>query len=188
MRAIIGLGNPGSEYDDTRHNTGFAVVDAICERFSVRLSRRYEPWLAGSIGDVLLVKPLTYMNNSGAAVHALLTAVPVAPSDLVVIVDDFHLPLGTLRLRRTGSSGGHNGLASIISALESEAFPRLRCGIGSGDQPGPRMPMAEFVLSTFTRNERDAARSMVGQAAEIAVTVAREGYQAGLAALSRRTV
>lgn len=167
MRIIAGLGNPGSEYDDTRHNVGFAVLDELASRW------RCEFRMRGSIASVVdrrhdprrpcvLVKPLTYMNRSGEPLAKLLREFESTASDLLVVVDDFALELGRMRLRPSGSDGGHNGLKSIHSALHGQEFARLRIGIG----PCPeRMPSEVFVLQRFKPAERDAVADSVARAA-----------------------
>lgn len=153
-RLVLGLGNPGAEYAGTRHNVGFDVLDLFASR------RRLEWKFAGRALEAclpefrtVLVKPLTYMNLSGVALrHPMLERGPISPASIFVITDDFHLSLGGLRLRDSGSSGGHNGLASLEACLESQGFPRLRIGVG---QPGPSgAEVVDFVLSPFTASER----------------------------------
>ena len=170
MRVICGLGNPGERYRLTRHNVGFRVVDLLADRWSLtgkgRLrdgaalleARRPEP-----VGRVLLVKPMKYMNGSGGPLRAALrqTDVDVA-SELLVVADDIDLPLGRIRLRRGGSAGGHNGIRSIIDALGTDAFARLRIGIGRAGES------ADHVLSTFTPVERERADEMIQVAADAA--------------------
>jgi len=162
MRVVIGLGNPGGEYEQTRHNLGYEVVDAVAALAGIAFREGSGDFLiaAGSVSgkSFRLVKPLTYMNNSGQAVLELVETLSVGLEDLLLVVDDFHLPLGALRLRRRGGSGGHNGLSSVISSLQSEEFPRLRCGIGRSERPPARGEVVEFVLSRFSpEEERDAA-------------------------------
>ena len=133
MKLIIGLGNPGPQYERTRHNVGFHVMDALATKYGLRWERRNRALLAGgNIGDekVVLIKPLTFMNNSGEAVSELVRWYKVQPEDILVIYDDLDLPVGQIRLRPKGSAGGHNGLSSIIHHLHTDQFPRLRVGIG----------------------------------------------------------
>lgn len=150
-RLVLGLGNPGAEYANTRHNVGFDVLDLFASRR--RLSWTIQgPSLEAILPEArtVLVKPLTYMNRSGAALlRQMQERGPLLPASIFVITDDFHLPLGGLRLRSSGSSGGHNGLASLEAALGSQDFPRLRVGVGpAGGDP------VDFVLSPFSANER----------------------------------
>jgi peptidyl-tRNA hydrolase, PTH1 family len=182
MRAICGLGNPGERYRFTRHNVGFRVVDLLADRWgltgagrvrdgaAVLEARRPEP-----VGTVTLVKPMRYMNHSGPPLRAALrqTAVDVS-RDLLVVADDIDLPLGRLRLRRSGSAGGHNGLRDIITAFGSSEFSRLRVGVGrSGDAVG-------HVLATFRGEERELADEMVRVAADAAERWLADGMDAAM--------
>ncbi len=166
---MVGLGNPGAGYEFTRHNIGFLVIDLLLSRWNKRLRPGKGEYLLARGGyageDVLLVKPLTYMNRSGSAVRDVLEREGLPPEKLLVVCDDFALPLGTLRLRSRGSDGGHNGLASIIVELQTEEFPRLRCGIQQEAMP-PKEAMADFVLSTFERAEEETVRTMIDRAAD----------------------
>jgi peptidyl-tRNA hydrolase, PTH1 family len=170
MKVICGLGNPGERFRHTRHNVGFRVVDLLADRWGLtgqgRLRdgaallevRRPEP-----IGRVLLVKPMKYMNLSGPPLRAALRQTGVEiESDLLLVTDDLDLPLGRLRLRRGGSAGGHNGLRDVIAALGTDAFNRLRVGVGRSGTAG------SHVLATFRPDERDAATEMVQVAADAA--------------------
>ncbi len=179
MHCLVGLGNPGSMYDGTRHNIGFAVVDEVSRRWNAELTEGkgdYRIAHASYNGnEVLLVKPLTYMNNSGMAVAEVCDHYGLTLSDLLVICDDFQLPLGTLRLRARGSDGGHNGLYSIIDHVRSDAFPRLRCGIASPSTPSSKSLMADFVLELFTTHERPLASVMIKRAADACSLVITSG-------------
>ena len=184
MQAIIGLGNPGSEYEGTRHNIGFAVVERLAQtlRLEFRAGRgEYllaEKMLSGE--KIVLVKPVTYMNGSGVAAKEIVDRYELPLSQLLVVADDVHLPVGSLRIRPEGSDGGHNGLASIIYQLESQAFPRLRCGIGSATVQVRKGELSEFVLSLFDVDERTGVESMIDLAADAALTVALQGLQAAM--------
>ncbi len=181
MLALIGLGNPGAEYAETRHNIGFMVVDVLSGGARMQttwgsgeylsLARRFDH------GESLLVKPMTYMNNSGLAVRRVAEEFGLDTADLLVIVDDFHLPLGSLRIRRGGSDGGHNGLRSIIEHLGTDAFPRMRCGIGGASMPADKSGKADYVLSPFDRQERGAVRELIEHAAEAARTAVSLGIE-----------
>ncbi len=168
MKVIVGLGNPGTDYEGTRHNVGFEVVDELARRWSAKLKK----WKA--IADIalvndrgaLLVEPRTFMNDSGLAVSAAMAFYKVLPQDVLVIVDDVQLPLGRLRLRRSGSAGGHNGLKSVIQHAGAE-FPRLRIGVGRGD---PKWDLADHVLARFGTDERKTADEAIGRAADAAET------------------
>ena len=171
MRLAFGLGNPGRQYESTRHNVGFDVVDFLARREGLLFepagaleryegpadftcARMFEP-------DALLVKPLTFMNRSGAVVPALLAWADAQPAQCLVVVDDLDLPLAKLRIRPHGSSGGHNGLTSIIESLGTDRFPRLRVGIGRS-----RTDAARHVLARFEPAEREAIDAAVAEAAE----------------------
>lgn len=182
MKVICGLGNPGERYRFTRHNVGFRVVDLLADRWGLTgegrvrdgaallEARRPEP-----TGRVLLVKPLRYMNRSGAPLRAALrqTDVDVA-NDLLVVSDDIDLPLGRLRLRRSGSAGGHNGLRDIIATFGTDEFSRLRIGVGRAGTA------ASHVLATFRPDERDLATEMVALGADAAETWLAEGIEAAM--------
>src|SRR5688572_17516961 len=150
MKLVIGLGNPGEEHAGTRHNVGFEVVDIVARRNCAPLAvdRRLGARVAkGVVGgaEALLVEPLSFMNLSGPVVARIVKEREVALSDLLVVVDDYHLPVAELRFREKGSSGGHNGLKSLIAALATDAFPRLRIGIGEAPPGGA----VDFVLTRF---------------------------------------
>lgn len=167
LRLIVGLGNVGATYVLTRHNVGFEVLDRVAGELKARTQpehRRFRWAVAEHRGqDVILAWPSTLMNRSGLAVRDLLGACEVAIDEMLIVVDDFNLPLGALRFRSGGSDGGHNGLASIIEALDSEAFPRLRLGIG----PVPEgEDVVDFVLGTFSRSELDPKTEMTARAAQ----------------------
>jgi peptidyl-tRNA hydrolase, PTH1 family len=175
MKAIIGLGNPGAEYKGTRHNLGFDVVDELARRWHVRLRSWKSVAAVGIATDrgVLLAQPKTFMNASGNAVSRIAGFHRIDAPDLLVVADDVNLPLGRLRLRRSGSAGGHNGLKSIIEQL-GDQFPRLRIGVGRGDAASD---LVDHVLSTFERGERDLVARMVARAADAAVIFAESGVE-----------
>ena len=160
---IVGLGNPGNEYAHTRHNIGFVVVDkfaALCGSIWEK-SAKWDALFA-KCGAVLLVKPSTFMNRSGYPVLAVAQFYKIQPQQILVVLDDFALPLGRLRLRTRGGSGGHNGLDSIIVQFGTEEIPRLRIGIGGP----PREGSADYVLSRFFDEEKSIVRSTVDRAVE----------------------
>jgi PTH1 family peptidyl-tRNA hydrolase len=190
VKAIFGLGNPGPRYAGTRHNVGFAVVDELARRAAVAFESApadalFAKWrrtghpgagAPGVINDVaLLVKPLTFMNESGQAVGELVRYFKIDVADLLIVVDDVQLPLGKLRARARGSAGGHNGLKSIIAHL-GEEFPRLRVGVGRGEDI--RRDLADHVLSRFEPDERDEAGRMTVRAADAAETFITSGIAA----------
>ncbi|MFN0159496.1 MAG: aminoacyl-tRNA hydrolase [Bacteroidota bacterium] len=174
-RIVVGLGNPGSEYEWTRHNIGFHVVDELCSRLNVRLTPGKGEYLVANSGLMVVLKPLTYMNGSGQAVAEALERYHATPQDLLIVVDDFALLLGTLRIRTQGSDGGHNGLSSIISHLNSDGFPRLRCGIGKENLP-LKEEMVNFVLARFDESEYQAVSAMVKRAADVCMESATEDF------------
>jgi PTH1 family peptidyl-tRNA hydrolase len=178
MRVIVGLGNPGREYRETRHNVGFMVVDEIARRHNLTLamapSQIPDAMLAKKFGGdaVLVAKPLTFMNNSGEAVAALVRYYDVPIGDLLVVIDEVALPFGRLRARARGSAGGHNGLKSVIARLGTTEFARLRLGVGRGDA---RRDLADHVLSKFEADERSALGEFIARAADAAEMFAAEG-------------
>ena len=167
MRLLVGLGNPGARYAPTRHNVGFWTIDALAQRHGIALkTRRHHSLLGvGTIREVpvVLAKPQTYMNLSGQAVQALLHAYHLAPDQMLVVFDDIWLAPGVVRVRPKGSSGGHNGMKSIIAALGTEAFPRVRLGIG---QPPDGVDLADYVLSAPSGAERELLLDAVQRAAD----------------------
>ncbi len=154
VKLVVGLGNPGSQYECSRHNVGFRVVDILSVRHGIRLSEyRFSSLMGyGKIAkrDVVLAKPLTYMNRSGLAVSAMTTWHNLDFSDVLVVLDDIALEQGRLRIRAKGSDGGHNGLKSVIRALKTEEIPRIRIGIG---MPNPAVDIATHVLDAFQKDE-----------------------------------
>lgn len=182
MKVICGLGNPGDRYRLTRHNIGFRVVDLLADRWGLTGAGRVREGAArlqverpDPIGPVLLVKPMKFMNISGAPVRAALRHAQADPTtDLLVIADDIDLPLGKIRLRRGGSAGGHNGLRDIIAALGSNEFNRLRVGIGRAGET------VDHVLSTFKKDERDLAAEAIATAADAAELWLAEGIEAAM--------
>jgi PTH1 family peptidyl-tRNA hydrolase len=186
MKIIVGLGNPGLGYRRTRHNLGFVVVGALARArgMSFRRGRFRCTQAQGEIGkeQVLLVRPQTFMNLSGACVGPLVRRAACHLDDLLVICDDVNLELGKLRLRRRGSAGGHQGLASIIQHLGSEEFPRLRLGAG---EPPEGMDMTSYVLGTFRRAERLAVEELVTQAVQVAETWVYHGVEEAMNRFNR---
>jgi PTH1 family peptidyl-tRNA hydrolase len=178
MKLIVGLGNPGREYRDTRHNVGFMVADEVARRYSLTFamapSQVPDAFVAKKFGlpPLMVAKPLTFMNNSGDVVGALARYYDVPIDDLLVVVDEVALPFGRLRARARGSAGGHNGLKSVIARLGTTEFPRLRLGVGRGDA---RRDLADHVLSMFEADERSALREFIARAADAAEMFAAEG-------------
>lgn len=180
MKLIVGLGNPGREYRDTRHNVGFLVVDEIARRHQLTLgmapSQVPETFVAKRYGSepFLVARPLTFMNRSGDAVAALMRYFDVGAADLLVVVDEAALPIGRLRARMRGSGGGHNGLKSIIERLGITEFARLRLGVGRGD---PQRDLADHVLAKFEPSERAGLEGFIGRAADAAEMFAVKGIE-----------
>lgn len=175
---IVGLGNPGPKYENTRHNMGFRVVDELARRMNVRVETKERKALTADglfLGRrVLLVKPQTYMNLSGEAVRALLDFYKIDDDHLMVAYDDIDLPLGTIRLRKTGSAGGQKGMANILQHLGHQEVARVRIGI---DRPPGRLPAADYVLRPFTGDDEITARIMVDRAADAIETWLTEGIE-----------
>ena len=182
MRVICGLGNPGERYRSTRHNVGFRVVDLLADRWGQTGSGRVRDGAAvldvdvpEPIGRVRLVKPMRFMNLSGSALRAAMRQTDADPAtDLLVIADDADLPLGKVRLRRSGSAGGHNGLRDIIAALGTDEFSRLRIGIGRAGE------LVDHVLATFRPGEKALAAEAVATGADAAERWLRDGIDAAM--------
>jgi peptidyl-tRNA hydrolase, PTH1 family len=178
MKLIVGLGNPGREYRDTRHNVGFMVIDELATRHQLTMAMAPaqvpETFIAKKYGTapLLVAKPLTFMNRSGDAVAALARYYDIPAADLLVVVDEVALPFGRLRARARGSAGGHNGLKSVIERLGTQEFPRLRLGVGRGDG---RRDLADHVLSKFEPGERAELEMFITRAADAAEMFAVEG-------------
>ena len=179
MKLIVGLGNPGPEYRETRHNIGFMVADVLVDRWRVadRWREKFEALqIKHAVGDdqVVLVKPLTFMNLSGQAVQATAAFYKIEPADVFIVTDDVALPLGRLRARRDGGAGGHNGLKSVIQHLGTQAFPRMRVGVGRGE--GDR-DLSDHVLGRFDASERDTVSAAVLRAADATEMFISEGIE-----------
>ena len=180
MKLIVGLGNPGREYRDTRHNVGFMVVDEIARRHALALAlgpaQVPEAMVAKRHGaePLLVAKPLTFMNRSGDAVAGLARYFGVDPGDVLVVLDEAALPFGRLRARPRGSAGGHNGLKSVIDRLGTSEVPRLRLGVGRGDA---RRDLADHVLSTFEADEQSDLEAFITRAADAAEMFAAAGIE-----------
>ena len=186
MWLIVGLGNPGARYESTRHNCGFMVVEELARRAQAPFKEREsEAMIARANLDgqrVLLVKPQTFMNESGISVAGLRTKYEVAPEEVLVIADELALLFGTIRLRRGGSAGGHNGLKSIIARLGTDQFPRLRLGIGASH---PVADAAAYVLSDFPRSEREALSEMIARAADAVEALLTSGIDHAMSQYNR---
>jgi len=201
VRLIVGLGNPGKQYAHTRHNLGFRVVDALSRQWGIKLTRHKCLSLIGekkhssascrkiskgmsdasdgsfSSSTIVLAKPLTFVNGSGEAVKALSGWLKISREEILVICDDFNLPRGKLRLKRSGSSGGHKGLESIIESLSSKEFSRLRLGIG---RPEGDFDPVEYVLEKFSEDEENLVDDMIARACQVVETIIIEGIDAAM--------
>ena len=182
---MIGLGNPGSEYDETKHNLGFMVIDRIAERKKMTLKPGHGRYWESKdrTGALLMVKPTTFVNESGVAVLALKDKYKFSPSDLLVIYDDLDLPLGSVRIREKGGAGGHHGMESIIYHLRTEDFPRIRLGIDSVERNSDDV---EFVLSKFSEDQIGEIRDMVNYAADGALEFAYGDIQRSMNKFNKR--
>ena len=176
---VVGLGNPGPKYEWTRHNVGFLVIDQLADRENLPVQRLKHKALTNTalIGGkpVLLMKPTTYMNLSGEAVGEAARFYKIPPDRVLVISDDVSLPQGKLRVRRSGSAGGHNGLKNIIAHLGTDQFPRIRVGVGAPQHP--EHEMVDWVIGGFSPAERKVVDEAVGRAVDAALCVMEKGVQ-----------
>jgi peptidyl-tRNA hydrolase, PTH1 family len=187
MKLVVGLGNPGAKYEGTRHNVGFATVDLLAKRHGLTFDaapRGIEAvvgrWRSA---EVVLAKPLTFMNLSGTAIVGLLQFYKIELGDLLVIVDEAQLDTGRIRLRPWGSAGGHNGLKSAIESLGSDEFARLRIGVGRGDE---RRDLADHVLARFEPEEREAVAEAIERAADAAEVFVTDGPAVAMNRFNRK--
>lgn len=187
MRLIVGLGNPGAEYDWTPHNIGFQAIDALAERGSIRVTR---PECKAIIGrgtvageEVILAKPQTYMNLSGVSVRMLLEKYEADPAEMIVLVDDVDLPWGSLRIRERGSAGTHNGLKSIISSVGTQEFIRIRLGVGPEKVWGD---LRDYVLHRMNNAERETAAQVVDAGVEAVELIFTEGINKAMNRFNRK--
>ena len=174
---IVGLGNPGREYEKTRHNCGFRAIDLLGEKLNIKIDRLKFQGLYGQGSyngqKVYLLKPQTYMNLSGRSVLALSAYFNIPPQQIIVLFDDISLPPGRLRIRPDGSAGGHNGIKSLIAELGSQDFPRVKIGVGA--KPHPDFDLADWVLSAFTAQEEKALQPALERAADAALAIIDHG-------------
>lgn len=177
---IVGLGNPGSKYWNTRHNVGYAALDALADKLRVKVDRvKFQGLMCQTSYEgrkILLLKPTTYMNLSGQSVAAAAKFYKVPPEHIIVLSDDISLDPGRLRVRKNGSAGGHNGLKSIISSMGSQEFPRIKIGVG--EKPHPEYDLADWVLGTFPLSQREDMENTYKRAAEAVVTLIEKGPEA----------
>ena len=189
MKLIVGLGNPGAEYRETRHNVGFKVIDALVDRWRIgdQWREKFDALhMKATVGDeaVIIAKPITFMNLSGQAVSGLAGFYKIEPAEVFIVTDDVALPLGRLRARREGGAGGHNGLKSIIQSLATQAFPRMRVGVGRGDN---RRDLADHVLGRFEADERDTVSAAVLRAADATEVFLSDGIERVMNAFNAAT-
>ena len=184
---IVGLGNPGDRYKNTRHNVGFMAVDAIADALNIPVSTIKFKGLYGegrAFGKkVRLLKPTTYMNESGQSVRACMDYFKIEPEEVLVLVDDIDIAFGTIRLRKSGSAGTHNGLKSIIYQLQSDQFPRLKIAVG---KKNPHMDLANFVLSTFTDEEEKVMAETIEKAKDAALLFLKSGLDEAMNTYNRK--
>lgn len=181
LKVIVGLGNPGNKYENTRHNVGFCTIDTLSDKYGIKVDRLKHKALAGE-GNmkgvrVVLVKPQTFMNLSGESVRDIIEWYKLAVDNLVVIYDDVDLPVGTIRIRPNGSSGTHNGMKSIIYQLQSDEFPRVRIGIGKAPEG---WDLADYVLSRYTGDDAVIIRKSIEKAADAAAAIVTDGVAAAM--------
>jgi len=194
-RLIVGLGNPGTKYDRTRHNVGFEIVDALAERLpevSLAANKRFQ----GETGEfrsagerTVLLKPTTYMNKSGQSVRAVVDWYKLEPTDVLVVYDDMDLPVGKLRMRLSGGAGGHNGMKSIISHLGTKAFPRLRVGVGAADKTVDASgAVVSHVLGRFAPEDRKIVNAVIPIAVDAIDFSLRKGVERSMNLYNGREV
>ena len=178
MYLVAGLGNPGAQYERTRHNLGFRVIDVLADNLKTALSEHENQALWGEASlsgeRIVLVKPLTFVNLSGQCIKALLKEFSIVPQELIVIHDDLDLHLGEIRLKGRGGSGGHKGVESIVASLGTENFARVRLGIG---RPPGRQDPADYVLRPFTKRQQEQVDFILGEAAQAVISIIKYGLE-----------
>ncbi|HEV7426164.1 MAG TPA: aminoacyl-tRNA hydrolase [Thermoanaerobaculia bacterium] len=175
MKLIVGLGNPGADYERSRHNVGWMIADAFAKKFRIDISKHEKDAMTGegrvAGGSVKVAKPLTFMNNSGDVVRLLLNTYLESTDDLMIVYDDIDLPLARLRIKPSGSSGTHNGMRSIVTSLATERFPRLRFGVRGAEYADGRL--RDYVLDDFTAEEEPLVSRGIERAVDALVLFAR---------------
>lgn len=181
MYIIAGLGNPGKEYEGSRHNVGFMTLDVLADKYQIDIREKAHKALIGKGmiegNKVILVKPQTYMNLSGESIRSVMDYYKTEPSEFIVIYDDISLEPGQIRIRKKGSAGGHNGIKNIIAHLGTQEFPRIRIGVG--EKP-PRMDLADYVLSRFPKEEKEEMEQAFCDGAAAAVSMMNEGIDTAM--------
>jgi len=181
MKLIVGLGNPGREYENHRHNLGFKVIDSLAKEYNIDICHKKFKAIYGKGNikndSIVLVKPLTYMNLSGESVIGLSNFFKISIEDILVIADDLNIDFGRIRIRKDGSDGGHNGLKSIISCLGSKSFPRIRLGIGLPKHSGD---VSNYVLSQFNDEEKKELDTFINKAKDAIVCVITDSIEKGM--------
>ena len=173
MKMIVGLGNPGKQYERTRHNSGFMAIDKVAEKLNLNIDKKEFAALAAKNNQVILVKPQTYMNNSGEAVSQIMKYYHIDINDLLIIYDDLDLKYGQLRLRLKGSSGGHNGIKSIINYIHSENFKRIRIGI----EKNPLIETADYVLGKVEKDKQQLFDDSIEKASQAAIEFITDEFE-----------
>ncbi len=178
MILVVGLGNPGNQYKNTKHNVGFLTVDILAEKLNISVKKLKFKSLYGetilNTEKLILIKPQTFMNNSGESVREWVNFYKVPPENLIVIQDDIDIPFATLRLRQKGSAGTHNGMKSIIYQIQQDNFPRVKIGVGQ--KKGP-MDLADFVLSGFAKEEQKSIEEVILLAADAVLDIVKNGIE-----------
>ena len=173
MKMIVGLGNPGKQYERTRHNSGFMAIDKVAEKLNLNINKKECAALTAKNNQVILVKPQTYMNNSGEAVSQIMKYYHIDINDLLIIYDDLDLKYGQLRLRLKGSSGGHNGIKSIINYIHSENFKRIRIGI----EKNPLIETADYVLGKVEKDKQQLFDDSIEKASQAAIEFITDEFE-----------
>jgi len=187
MHLVVGLGNPGEEYENTPHNMGFRVIDLLAERHSIRVNRKDSKALTG-VGEiagkaVMLAKPQTYMNLSGTSVAPLMAKHSLTQEDLILVYDELDLPWGEMRIKPRGSAAGHNGPKSVIASLGTQEFVRVRLGINPGREIREG---AEYLLSPIKRSQQKELEELVGRGADAVTSIIAEGVEKSMTTFNRR--
>ena len=186
MKMIVGLGNPGTEYENTRHNTGFKVIDKIASLWNVPVEKKKGKSLYGVYGTgenrVVLLKPQTYMNLSGDSVRKMMDFFKIAPEDIIVIYDDMDLPVGAVRLRAKGSAGGHNGMKSVLANTGNAEIKRIRVGVGDRGYAEAK----DYVLGNFTKDDAETMKESIEHAAKAAMAAMEKPFERVMSDYNRK--